>query len=101
MNSLALFFQAGGGIGGMLIPIVLMGVIFYFLLIRPQKQRQQQLQQLIASLKPNDKVITRGGIIGVIMSVKEDSLIIKTADKSMIEVARSAVAGKDVEELDK
>jgi preprotein translocase subunit YajC len=103
MNSLALFFQ-GGGAGGLLtgmLPFVLIIVIFYFVLIRPQKQKQQQLQQMIANIKSGDKIITRGGIIGIVISVKEESLIIKTAEKSMIEVARSAVAGKDIAELEK
>ena len=97
MNIFALFFQSGGFVF-QLIPILLMLLVFYFLLIVPQRKRQKQLQETIASLKPGDKIINSGGIIGQIKQLKETSLIIQTADKSMIEIARSSVASKDSEE---
>lgn len=81
-----------------LVPILLMLLVFYFLLIVPQRKRQKQLQETIASLKPGDKIVNSGGIIGRIIAVSETSLTIKTADKSILEIARSSVASKDSEE---
>ena len=87
------------GMGGLgqLLPIVLIIVIFYVLLIRPQQKRQRQLQETIASLKTGDRVITNGGIIGVITAVRETSFMIRSADKTILEIARSAIAGIDEE----
>lgn len=82
-----------------LLPIILIFAVFYFLLIMPQRKRQQQLREMVASLKPGDKVITNGGIIGVVVAVRDDSLTIKSADKTILEIARSSVAGKDIEDV--
>lgn len=98
MYSFALILQGGGGFG-FLIPLILMFVVFYFLLILPQKKRQQKLQELISSLKPGDRVVTNGGIIGIVMAVRDDSVTIKSADKSILEIARSAIASKDIEDV--
>jgi preprotein translocase subunit YajC len=78
-----------------LLPIVLIIVIFYVLLIRPQQKRQRQLQETIASLKTGDRVITNGGIIGVITAVRDTSFMIRSADKTILEIARTAIAGID------
>lgn len=96
---LALFFQDGGILGGFgfLLPIVLMVGIFYFLVILPQKKQKQDLENLITSLKINDEVVTNGGIIGKIKEVKPTSFIILSADKSFLEVGKSAVIGKKAE----
>ncbi len=72
--------------------------VFYLLLIRPQQRKQRELQATIAQLKAGDKVVTTGGVIGVITAVRETSFLIRSADKSMLEIARSAVAGVDSEE---
>ncbi len=93
-----LFFQGGFGALSGLLPIVLIMGVFYFLLIRPQQKRQQQLQQTISTLKIGDRIITNGGVIGVITSVKDTSFLIRSADKSILEIARSSVAGIDEEE---
>lgn len=90
-------FQGAGGFG-FLVPMLLVFGVFYLLLIRPQQKKQRQLQATIAGLKAGDKVITTGGIIGVITAVRDTSFLIRSADKSMLEIARSAVAGVDSEE---
>ena len=92
-----LLFQ--GGTGGLiqLLPVFLIVGVFYFLLIRPQQRRQRQLQEVVASLKIGDRVVTTGGIIGVITTIRETSFLIRSADKSILEIARSAVAGVDEE----
>jgi preprotein translocase subunit YajC len=94
---LIFLFQAGGGFG-FLIPMLLVFGVFYLLLIRPQQKKQRQLQSTIAELKAGDKIITNGGIIGTITAVRETSFLIRSADKSILEIARSAVAGVDTEE---
>lgn len=71
-----------------------MGAVFYFLLIRPQQKQRAELQQMVDTLKNGDKVVTSGGIIGVIKQVNKDSFILQSADKAMIEVTRGAVAGR-------
>ena len=78
------------------LPIAL---IFYFILIRPQQKQQKELQALITELKINDEIVTNGGVIGRIKEVRETSYIIQSADKSFIEIARTAVVGKRAEKL--
>lgn len=97
MQTFLIFFQ--GGLGGLaqLLPIFLIIAVFYVLLIRPQQKRQKQLQETIASLKINDRVITTGGVIGVITMVRENSFLIRSADKTILEIARSAIADIDHE----
>ena len=97
MQTFLIFFQ--GGLGGLaqLLPIFLIIAVFYFLLIRPQQRRQKQLQETIASLKTGDRVITNGGIIGVITMVRESTFLIRSADKTILEIARTAIADIDHE----
>ena len=79
-------------------PFLLIFAIFYFLVILPQKKQRQQLQEMISQLKINDEVVTNGGVIGVIKEIRENSFIIHSADKSFIEIGKSAVVGKKAEE---
>ena len=95
MQTFLIFFQAGLGGLAQLMPIFLIIGVFYFLLIRPQQKRQRQLQEKIASLKIGDHVITTGGVIGVITMIRETSFLIRSADKSILEIARSAIADID------
>ena len=97
MHTFLIFFQSGLGGLAQLLPIVLIIAVFYVLLIRPQQKRQRQLQETIASLKIGDRVITNGGIIGVITTVRDTSFIIRSADKTILEIARSSIAGIDEE----
>lgn len=99
MTLLLIFFQGGGGsFLTLILPWVLIFGVFYVLIILPQRRRQRELQDTISNLKAGDRIITTGGIIGTVQSVRETSLIVRSADKSMIEVARSAVAGLQQEE---
>ena len=96
MNVYLLFFQdsGGGSIFSLLIPLLLMGGIFYFLVIVPQRKQKSQLQELITSLKNGDEVVTNGGVIGKIKEVRDTSFIIQSAEKSFLEIGKSAVVGK-------
>ncbi|MFQ9873100.1 MAG: preprotein translocase subunit YajC, partial [Oscillospiraceae bacterium] len=76
-----------------LLPIVLIMVVFYFLLIRPQKKQEKQVQKMRASLEVGDEVVTSGGIIGRVVSLREDNIVIETgSDRSKLRIARWAVA---------
>jgi preprotein translocase subunit YajC len=69
----------------------LMGVIFYFLLIRPQRTRAKQQAELLKALKSGDKIVTASGIIGVVISVKDKSVSIRSSD-AKLEILKSAVS---------
>ena len=92
--------EAGGEAGGeasiwtMLIPLVLIVAIFYFLMIRPQRKKQKEHQQLVEELKRGDRVITAGGIYGVIESTSEDSIVIKVESGTTMRIARNSVTIK-------
>jgi preprotein translocase subunit YajC len=78
----------------MIVFLVLIFAMFYFLMIRPQRKRQKEHQQLMEELKRGDKVITAGGIFGVIESVSEDSVVIKVESGATMRVAKGSVAVK-------
>ena len=88
--------QSPGGVGGVLgSPLIMMVVvmgIFYVMLILPQQRQRKKLQQMLATLKPGDKVITNGGIYGSIAGIDGETVILKIADQVKIRVARSAIA---------
>ena len=83
----------GGSIMGFL-PIIIMFVILYFLLIRPQQKKQKDMVKMRDDLQKNEKVITSGGIIGTIYSIKGDVVVLKVDDNVKIEVTKSAIATK-------
>lgn len=98
---LLLFQDGGGSLIWTLLPFVLIFGVFYFLVIMPQRRQQQELKNMIAGLKAGDEVVTNGGIIGKIKEVKETSFIIQSAEKSFLEVSKSAVVGKRADEAKK
>ena len=87
----------GGGIMGIL-PIVAMVAIFYFLIIRPQQKQQKKLQQMRESLVKGDKVVTSGGIHGVVTNIKGSVLTIRIADSVKVDVEKDSVTVKQGEE---
>ncbi len=100
MTTPALILQQGG-LGGLfagLMPFLLIFGVFYFLIIVPQRRRQRELQETVSKLKAGDRIVTTGGIIATVTAVRETSLLVRSADKSILEVARSAVAGLQAEE---
>ena len=90
LGSLAQNTGGGSSLVGLALP-VLMIVGFYFLLIRPQRQRQKQLDALLKGLKTGDKILTSSGIIGVVIGVKDKSVSIRSAD-TKLEILKSAVS---------
>jgi len=81
----------GGGIGSFFVPLIFIFIIMYFVMIRPQKKRQEQQQTLIASLKTGDRVVTNAGIHGLISNVKETTVLVKVADNVKIEIDKTAI----------
>lgn len=74
-----------------LMPIVLIFVVFYFILIRPQRKQQKERAQMIENLKKNDDVITTGGIHGTIVNVKDNTFVLRIADDVKIEIQKSYI----------
>jgi preprotein translocase subunit YajC len=79
-----------GGVG-FFVPLIFIFVIMYFVMLRPQKKRQQEQQRLISNLKTGDRVVTNAGIHGLISNVKETTVIVKVADNVKIEMEKSAI----------
>lgn len=82
-----------------LIPLVLMFVIFYFLLIRPQQKRAKEHRELLQALKKGDYVVTSGGLYGKIVGLTDQVVTLEVAENMRVKVARSYVAGQAKEEL--
>ena len=88
-----------GGEGGQgsgfsaFIPLILMFGIFYFLLIRPQQRKAKQQREMISSLKKGDKVVSSGGLHGVITGLTDDVVTLEIAPKIRVKVSRGSVAG--------
>ena len=94
----------GAGKGNMLmsiVPFVLIFVVFYFFLIRPQNKKQKETQKMISALKKGDKVVTIGGIHGVVTNTKEETIVIRVDDNAKIEINRSAVASVITDKVEK
>ncbi len=84
--------QAGsGGLAIFLVQIAAFIAIFYFLLIRPQRQQQQKHKQLLASLQKGDQVVTTGGVLGEVIHLKDDQVTIKSGESRLV-VVRSGIA---------
>ena len=84
------------------LPIILIPVVFYFLLMRPNQQKQKVWQEMLAALKPGDRVTTTGGIRGTVLALRDDVLHIRVApDNIKLEVVKSAIASVTTNEEDK
>lgn len=75
------------------VPFVLILAIFYFVILLPSKRKQQKVQEFLANLKVNDRIITTSGIFGQITRLGEQSVQIQIADKVRIEVSKAAIGG--------
>jgi preprotein translocase subunit YajC len=80
------------------VPFVLVLAIFYFIILLPMRKRQQKVQEFLATLKVNDKVITSGGIYGTITKVADSSVQLQVANNVRIEVSRAAIVGHQGQE---
>jgi len=101
MDNLGFFLLMGGAPGGgagslvSFAPLVLIFGVMYFFLIRPQKKKQKETQRMLDDLKKGDRVVTIGGIHGVIQNVREKTVIVKVDENCKLEFVRSAIASVD------
>jgi len=82
------------------VPLLVMFVIFYLLLIRPQQKRQKEVRDMINNLKKGDRVITTGGLYGTIVGLNDSYVQLKIADQVKVKISRSAIAGLQNETSD-
>lgn len=97
---LPLAVQAADGTGSLiwtLLPLVLIGVVFYFLIIRPQRQREQKRQDMISKVQKGDQIVTIGGVHGSVVKVEDDSLLADVGSGTRIRFDKNAVASVDGE----
>ncbi|MBR6917934.1 MAG: preprotein translocase subunit YajC [Clostridia bacterium] len=81
--------------------LVLMVVFFYFFMIRPQKKQEREFNNMLNDLQPGDEITTKGGIIGKVVSIKEETMVIETTkDRTKIRLLKSAVSKVDVKAED-
>ena len=99
MNSFVMSLLMGspaGGEGGnpimSFLPLIAIVAIFYFLILRPQSKKQKETQKMLSALKKGDRVITIGGVHGVIQSVKETTVIVKVDENVKLEFNRAAIS---------
>lgn len=96
VNFLNAGMDAGAGMGSTVIMLVMMLAVFYFMLIRPENKRKKEAEQMRSSVKKGDKVITIGGLVGVVVDVKESNIVIETsADQVRIELAKWAISSNE------
>jgi len=95
MNAIALLQSAGGASAALIqfLPIVAIGLVFYFLVIAPANKQRKKQQEMLSALKKGDRVITSGGIYGTIQGVEADAVYLKIAENVKVKVARSAITG--------
>ena len=74
----------------MLFPVLIF-VVFYFMLIRPQQKKQKETQKMLESLRSGDKIVTTGGVLGTVTNVKEKTVVVRIADNVKVEMLRSAI----------
>jgi preprotein translocase subunit YajC len=102
-TTLAFFLAAPAGAAGggltVLLPLLLIPIL-YLVMIRPQQRRQKKWQEMLGSIKTGDRVTTAGGIRGIIMSIKDDSIIVRVApDNIKLEIAKNAIASVTQEDV--
>ena len=85
---------AQGGLMGMLFPLAIFVLIFYFFIIRPQRKRDKQQKNMIDSIARGDQIITIGGFYGTVREVRDDSFQIEIAEGVRVTILKSAVQGK-------
>ncbi len=93
MESLVLVAAEGPDIFSLLMPILMIGVLFYLLIVRPEKRKQADVAQMQANLKKNDHVVTAGGILGVVVNASQGSgeVTLRVDDNTRIRVLRSSI----------
>ncbi|MEW4370922.1 preprotein translocase subunit YajC [Paenibacillus kandeliae] len=98
MFNLAASTGGTGNLVGAILPFVLMFVVFYFLLIRPQQKKQKQRNQMLNTLSKGDKVVTIGGLHGTIVEITDDIVVLRVNDVTKLTFDRSAISHSTAKE---
>ena len=94
MNAIALLQSSGGAAAiANFLPIIAIGLVFYFLVIAPANKQRKKQQEMLSTLKKGDRVLTSGGIYGTIQGVEPEAVYLKIAENVKVKVARSAISG--------
>lgn len=94
MNAIALLQSSGGAAAfANFLPIIAIGLVFYFLVIAPANKQRKKQQEMLGTLKKGDRVLTTGGIYGTIQGVEPEAIYLKIAENVKVKVARSAISG--------
>ncbi|MGZ5431869.1 MAG: preprotein translocase subunit YajC [Thermoanaerobaculia bacterium] len=94
MNAIALLLSSGSAAAlANFLPIIAIGLVFYFLVIAPANKQRKKQAEMLSTLKKGDRVLTTGGIYGTIQGVEPDAVYLKIADNVKVKVARSAISG--------
>jgi preprotein translocase subunit YajC len=95
MNAIALLQSSPGATAAIanFLPIVAIGLVFYFLVIAPANKQRKKTAEMLSTLKKGDRVLTTGGIYGTIHGVEADVVYLKISDTVKVKVARSAISG--------
>jgi preprotein translocase subunit YajC len=98
MNAIALLQSTGGGAAAFaqflqFLPIIVIGLVFYFMVIGPANKQRKKQQEMLSALKKGDRVITSGGIYGTIQGVEPEAVYLKIAENVKVKVSRSAITG--------
>ncbi|MGH2574718.1 MAG: preprotein translocase subunit YajC [Ignavibacteria bacterium] len=94
MINLIMFLQSDGGMGGLvssLLPFILIILVFYFLILRPQQKRQKNRQKLLDSVKKGDKIISAGGIHGTVEGIDDKTVLVKISENTKVKMERSSI----------
>lgn len=86
--------QQGGGFGSLMVLLLPLMLVWYFFLIRPQQKKEKEKKRMLEEMKKGDNIMTIGGIFGEVVQVKDNRITIKIADKTNIEVSKTAISGK-------
>ena len=96
MNTIALLQSSGSGVAAIVVqvlPIVAIGLVFYFLVIAPANKQRRKTAEMLSTLKKGDRVLTSGGIYGTVQGVEAEVVYLKIAENVKVKVARSAITG--------
>lgn len=95
MNAIALLQSSGGATAAIVnfLPIIAIGLVFYFMVIGPANKQRRKQQEMLSALKKGDRVITTGGIYGTIQGVEPEAVYLKIAENVKVKVSRSAISG--------
>jgi preprotein translocase subunit YajC len=102
LSSVFLMAQSGdgsGGLFGLLLPLVLIGLVFYFFIYKPQKDREQEHEEMVQNLEQGDKIVTIGGIHGTIQRIDDDSVLAQVDSKgTKLRIDKQAIASSGEED---